>query len=412
MYASKIAAATLTSLLAAAVPAQAPSPEGTLPRAADLSLHDLLEQVLDQYPGYEQIEPRLNEAARLGNKADSLISGSPSIEVGYRTGEVGNNANLREYEAGLNLPLWRWGQRSASRVLADESSREARGFSLALRWQLAGALREALWRIELGEARRAEALRSKEISADLERAVRRRVELGDLPRSDLLQAEQDLLTSELRVVEMSSAYRGSVGAYEVLTGLETLPGNLDEPLSEKKRVSEDHPLLALSRARLDRARAEFELARETGSDTPSLFVGTISERGGDDESFEDSVGIALSYPIGGRHLRAEVATERVRLAEERAEHRSVRKNLEAAYREALTNLDRRRSELDLAKTRDELAARHLEMTRAAFDLGDIDLMDFLRIKNIAVDARTAAREKDVLWRKAIADFNQAVGELP
>jgi len=383
-----------------------------LVRSPDLTLTTLLDQVLENYPDYEQIQPRLEEARQLGKRADSLLAGGTKALVRYQTGEIGNNDNLREYEAGLELPLWRFGQRRASHDVAEEAHREAERFSRAVRWQVAGAIRTALWRIQLTESLHEEAHEAHETSTELMNTVRRRVELGDLAPGDLLQAEQDVLSNKIRVLSAESAYVDAAHAYEILTESSRLPTSFLEQPSQKNRIDENHPMLALSFARLNRSQAEYELAQQARSDSPLLFLGARSERGGDDNEFEDSVGLIFSYPLGSANLKAEMASSQVRVAAARGEHKSIRRMLETQFHDAKHDLEHVKREREAAMARNELASQHLEMSRIAFELGDIELMIFLRVKETAFTAKTLAREKEILWQNAIANYNQAVGEIP
>jgi len=381
-------------------------------RVPDLTLAGLLDQVLESYPDYEQIQARMDEAQQLGKKAGSLLSGGSTALVRYQTGEIGNNDNLKEYEAGLLLSLWRFGERRASRDVAEEAEKEAERFSRAVRWQLAGAVRTALWQIELGETLHEEANEAHQTSLELLNTVRRRVELGGLAPGDLLQAEQNVLTSEMRVLSAEAANVDAVHAYEILTEFSQMPASFMEQPSKKIEIDEDHPMLTLSSARLNRSKAEYELTRQAGSDSPQLFVGARSERGGNDAEFEDSVGLIFTYPFGSADLRADVAASQVEVAEARSEHKSIRRLLDTQFHEAKHDLDLLSRERKVAAARNELAQKHLEMSRTAFELGDIELMRFLLVKEIAFNARTLAREKEVLWQNAIASYNQAVGEVP
>jgi len=357
-------------------------------RVPDLTLAGLLDQVLESYPDYEQIQARMDEAQQLGKKAGSLLSGGSTALVRYQTGEIGNNDNLKEYEAGLLLSLWRFGERRASRDVAEEAEKEAERFSRAVRWQLAGAVRTALWQIELGETLHEEAHEAHQTSLELLNTVRRRVELGGLAPGDLLQAEQNVLTSEMRVLSAEAANVDAVHAYEILTEFSQMPASFMEQPSK------------------------YELTRQAGSDSPQLFVGARSERGGNDAEFEDSVGLIFTYPFGSADLRADVAASQVEVAEARSEHKSIRRLLDTQFHEAKHDLDLLSRERKVAAARNELAQKHLEMSRTAFELGDIELMRFLLVKEIAFNARTLAREKEVLWQNAIASYNQAVGEVP
>lgn len=392
-----------------AMPADAPE----LQRAEQLTLNRLLDEVLERFPVYAELPARLEEAARFDAKAGSLLSDAMSLELRYQTGRIGNNDNLKEYEAGVEFPLWRFGERRASKQVAREMELAADRFAGWVRWQLAGVLRSSLWRVELTANRVQQAEKADHISADLSNSIERQVGLGILPRSDLLQAKQDKLNSEIRLIEAQVEHANAVRAYRVITGQAVRPADIRESRSTKSGIDEQHPALAYSAAQLARANAEYRLERQSGTSNPALLLGARSERGGDDASYEDSVGISVSYPFGfGAHANAEVAAAGTRAAEARAAHRAQLQALDVAVHDAAETLAGAERELRLAREMNELAQQHLSMSLKALELGEIDLMTFLLIKESAYDAELGASEKEIAWQSAIAEFNQAVGELP
>ena len=382
-------------------------------RSGQLTLGSLVDAVLEKYPVYEELPARLEEAAQYDEKASSFFADAASLQLRYQTGQIGNNDNLREYEAGVSLPLWRFGERKASRQVARGIELEANSYAALVRWELAGALRASLWRIELTADRVAKTVKAAEVSTDLLRGIERRVELGALPRSDLLQAKQDKLNSEIRLISARIEYANAARAYQIITEQNVIPNEFIEARSTIAGVDENHPALVFSTARLERASAENQLQLESGTDNPSLLLGVRSERGGDDLSFEDSVGVSFSYPFGfGSHVNSQRAAASVEAAAVRAEHRERRRQLEVIFHDAEQNLVGAEQEFHLAKQKNDLAQQHLAMSVRAFELGELNILPFLLIKEAAFAAEMEASGKEIEWRSAIAQYNQAVGELP
>jgi len=403
-------------LFVSAALAQTQPDQVQIQRSDQLTLATLVDDVLESYPVYEELPARLEEAAQYDEKASSLFADAASLQLSYQTGQIGLNDNsldLREYEAGISLPLWRFGERKASRQVARGIELEANTYAPLVRWELAGVLRTSLWRIELTADRVAKTQKATEVSAELLRGIERRVELGALPLSDLLQAKQDKLNSEIRLSSARVEYANAVRAYQIITEQKEIPADFVEAQSAKTGVDELHPALAHSAARLDRASAENLLQQESGTDNPSLLLGVRSERGGEDTFFEDSVGVSFSYPFGfGGHVKAERAAAGVRAATVRSEHRERRRQLSALFHNAEQNLVGAEREFHLARQKNELAQQHLVMSVRAFELGEMNILPFLLIKESAFAAEMEASGKEIQWRSAIAQYNQAVGELP
>ncbi len=413
MIESKIAVTINLCLFVSAALAQIQTDQVEIKRSDELALTELVDDVLERYPVYEELPARLEEAAKFDKKASSLVADSTNLVVRYQTGQIGNNNNLREYEAGVEFSLWRFGERKASQQVAHGMELEANTFAALVRWELAGVLRTALWRIALTADRVAKTEDAAEVSVDLLRSIERRVDLGSLPRSDLLQAKQDKLNSEIRLSTAQIEYANAVRAYRIITDQNVIPADFSENRSTKNSIEEQHPALVHSAARLERASAEFRLTQESGTGNPALMLGMRSERAATDPSFEDSVGVSFSYPLGfGAHVNAERAAAGVRAAEVRAKYRKLRQQLETSFHNAEQNLAGAEREYHLTRQKSELAQQHLSMSLRALELGEMNLMAFLLIKEAAFDADMDASTKEFQWRIAIAEYNQAVGELP
>jgi len=404
--------ASLCLFLSVTLAQMQPEPE-QIHRSDQLTLSLLIDEVLEKYPVYEELPARLAEAEQYDDKAGSLFSDALSLSFRYQTGRIGNNDNLREYEAGVQVPLWRFGERKASRQVATGIELEANTFAALIRWELAGVLRAALWRIALTADRVAKTEKHTEVSADLLRGIQRRVDLGALPRSDLLQAKQDKLNSEIRLSTAQIEYANAIRAYRIITEQNVMPVHFIEVRSAKTGIDELHPALIHSAARLDRAGAEFRLQQESGTDNPFQLFGVRSERGGDDPSAEESVGVFFNYPLSfGAHVNAERATAGVQAATVRAEHRTRWRDLETMSHDAERHLIGAEREYHLAFQKSELAQQHLAMSVTALELGEMHLQAFLLIKESAFAAEMDASGKEIQWRTAIANYNQAVGETP
>ena len=393
--------------------AQAQVDQVQIQSSDQLTLSALIDAVLERYPVYEELPARLEEAEQYDAKAGSLFSNTPSLQFRYQTGKIGNNDNLREYEGGISFPLWRFGQRKANRQVANGIENEANSYADLVRWELSGVLRTALWRIALTADRVAKTEKGTEVSVDLLRGVERRVELGALARSDLLQAKQDKLNSEIRLSSAQIDYANAIRAYQIITEQNVIPTNIEEVRSVITGVNEQHPALIYSAAQLERATAEYQLQQQSGTGNPSLLLGARSERGGNDVSAEESVGISFSYPFGfGGHVNAQRAAANINASSVRGQHRMRRRELATIAHDAERNLIGAEREHRLAKQKNELAQQHLKMSIRALDLGEMNLQAFLLIKEAAFNAEMEASGKEIEWKSAIAQYNQAVGETP
>ena len=117
-----------------------------------VNLRATLDQAWGTSPQAQTLEAKRAENDAQTLAANSLLPGAPAIILGHRGDQLTNHAGLNEWEAGIALPIWLPGQRDArqSHALVGKSSLEAS--IRALRLNLAGELREAIWQVRQTQA--------------------------------------------------------------------------------------------------------------------------------------------------------------------------------------------------------------------------------------------------------------------
>lgn len=372
----------------------------------------VLDRAVESYPRFVELEARAREADALTRRSRSLFAGRPTLMLGYRSDDPLDDFGLAEYDVALGLPLWRFGERRAAGRTGASAVGEAEAAVAALRWEVAGLLQQILWDIEHAANELEVAADSVAIAEDIERVARRRHAVGDLPLEDTLLAEGVVLERRAALLEREAGLVDAEFAYELLTGLRTRPPARAEPLVEPYVISESHPLLSLAAATAERARAELALVARGAKGSPQLTIGPRRQRDPMTDFYTDSVGVEVAVPIGGRaHVAGEVAAAQRRVAEAQAERAAVERQLHAELHEALHRLRTAERALELAARRADIAARHREMGRVAFEQGEIDLVELLRRDETALLAARQARELDVRRGRAISAVNHALGKL-
>ena len=86
--------------------------------------------------------------------------------------------------------------------------------------------------------------------------------------------------------------------------------------------------------------------------------------------------------------------------------------LTASMHEVEHNLEVGSMQLDVLTKQNVIAQQNLNISRKAFQLGELDLSDLLRIQTQTFNTERSLKNQQVqgLWN--IARYNQAVGELP
>jgi cobalt-zinc-cadmium efflux system outer membrane protein len=418
--ASRVAALTracailLLLTLPAMAPAQIPGHDhAPLPVRDDASLAGTVALALENYPAAIGLDARSREAEAWRDKGRSWLADRPSLGFRYQSDEWGPNERLREYEAGISLPLWNPGARGAVQGLGDALGLASVAAQEAVRWEVAGHLRDRLWRIALARNEHELAEYALEISTRLAETVARRHELGDVALADVLLAQAARLDAQERHIETESALLDAERAWRSVSGLDWRPRFAPESLSEVGDIRDTHPALALANARLESTESAVAVAEKTARTGSTLTVGPRRERPAFGETFDDSIGISLNVPFGGTaHRRVEITAATRVAAEARSQRAELFRALTLALHEAAHELGVIAENLEAATERRSLAERYRQMAASGYEKGEIDLVDLLRSQANEVEARRQVTRLLIERNRQTALYNQAVGELP
>lgn len=379
-----------------------------------LNLAQLVEQTLDKYPDRLINEAMLQHAEALQTRGDSWFAGSHSLSLDYSDDHVADDRGFRQASAKLEFTVWNWGQRSAAQNLAEQAHDSALKQSAAVRLEVAGLVREALWDIALTENRLHQARFNAEISQRLLDKVKKRVELGDLARSDLLLAESEHLQNRSLLTQAEAETMHSRKSFTSLTQTTHLPGDYKELLSPLQAIPDHHPLLEAANALIARKQASIEWAKSTDTiNQPKVNFSANSGRDQRGMGDSQSAAIGVVIPFGHSTYDApEIAAAHLELNQALAQREHLQRQLEKNLHEAEHGLEVTREELKIAKQMQAIAEQHLKMSEISFNAGEINLLDLLKIQSRNLDALRNAREQEVKLQRNIALYNQAVGVMP
>jgi cobalt-zinc-cadmium efflux system outer membrane protein len=378
-----------------------------------LTLGDTIDAAVAAYPGFLVLNARRNEADAWNKRGDSWLAGRPSLMLRYQSDRWGSAAGLDEYEAGIGMPLWSWGGRSAVQTFGEALSAESEAAGNALRWEVAGLVRMALWNVALADNDHEIAEQALDTAEHMARLVERRHELGDVALSDVLLARSSYLESQTALIEANSALLDAERAYRSITGLDRRPDFVPETLSDAGDIAPGHPALALSDAAVARAEADVEVAENTAGTGANVMIGSRRERPAFGTELDDSIGVTVNVPFGGSsHRNTEIsAAARTASAAKAARNQQLRE-LTLALHEAAHGLNVVHENLAAASERLELAQRHQAMGEIAYEKGEIELIDLLKIQTTTIAARRQVTRLVIDEKRQTALYNQAVGQLP
>ena len=377
-----------------------------------VSLRAALDQAWEKSPQAQTLEAKRAESDAQGVAANSLLPGAPAIILGHRNDQLSNNAGVREWEAGIALPLWLPGQRDARQRQAKAGRVSLEADILALRLRLAGELREAIWQVRQVEAQirldEARAQTAKKLAED----VAKRVRAGELAKTDLNLAQNEWRTAQAAVLQNRNRLLQAQQAYATLTGTSVLPDDSAES-AQSKPLSDDHPLMEEARLAIEVAQAQVRVVSQSRRDNPELELSTRRERGSLNDPYASTVALALRLPLAtnARNLPLTSAAQTA-LTRAQSEYTRARLTLEYQLQQAVQALQAADQLLDLARQQRAAAWENLDLIQKSFSLGESDLFTLLRARTAAFEAEQAHNQQEIAQALSRARLNQAQGVLP
>jgi hypothetical protein len=101
-----------------------------------LSLKQVVDATFENYPQGAIISALRDEASALNRRTNSLIAGYPMIYLQWIDDRVFSDRGQVEVQTGYQIPFWMWGQRDASRAVANEAEKSAGLFGQALKHEV------------------------------------------------------------------------------------------------------------------------------------------------------------------------------------------------------------------------------------------------------------------------------------
>jgi outer membrane protein TolC len=379
---------------------------------AALSLAKVVDLTLEKYPDASWLKSLEEEAAAIAQRGDSWTAGAS--QAGLRFQEA-TSGTLHYIDGLVQVPLWNLGQRDAEQKTAQLAESNALSQADAVKLRVAGLIRAALWNMELANLTYEQAKTELGITDQLLAKVRRRVELGDLPRADFLLAQTESLQKRSVVTQAEAELMHARKRYAGITQMTKIPKDYQEKLVGLTEIQQSHPALAAINSQIERKQAELGAIKLVGSGQTNVAVGINSDRFTNDprSNQTESFNIGVTVPFGGSaHFAPQVAAINVELNKLIAEREQMNRDLEQAHHEAEHSLEVNRAELGIANELKQVAEEHLKMTHLSFSVGEIDLMDLLKIQSRTQQAVLNAKQRAIMLQRDIALYNQAVGVMP
>jgi outer membrane protein, heavy metal efflux system len=418
MFVSNLITKALTVLLliatvAAAEPKPTVAHEDPIEIDKSLTLSKVVDLTMEKFPDAAWLNSLEKEAVAIKQRGESWTAGAS--QAGLRFQEA-TSGTLHYIDATVQVPLWNLGQRDAEQERGIKAENSADLQSAATKLRIAGLVRAALWDMELQKIRYEQARAEINVFEQLLAKVERRVELGDLPRADVLLAQSELLQKLSTLTQAEAELMHARKRYSSITQLTKIPATYQEKLVALKNLELNHPVFVAINSQIERKQTEIKALKLVGSGQTNLTVGVNSDRASNRDprtNDTESFNIGVNIPFGGsEHLQPHVAALNVELNRLIADREQLYRDLELAHHEAEHNLEVNEAELEIANELKRVAEEHLGMMQLSFSVGEINLMDLLKTQSRTQQAILSAKERATMLERDIALYNQAVGVLP
>ncbi len=378
----------------------------TLPKVVDLTL--------EKFPELAWLNSLEEEAVAITQRSKSWTAGASQTSYSFQEAATGANGGKLHYiNAGVQVPLWNIGQSDAEQAVGEQAKTSAKTQTIATKLRVAGLVRGALWDIDLQKIRYEQAQSEIKVYEQLHEKIGRRVELGDLPRSDALLAQTELLQKRSTLIQAEAELMHARKRYASITQMTKVPKDYHEKLVDLKEIEQNHPALVAINSQINRKQAELDAMRAIGSGQTNVLAGVNGDMGDTASNHTASFNIGVTMPFGGSdHLAPQLAAINVELNKLIAQREQLFRDLKQAHHEAEHNLEVNRAELENANELKSATENLLNMSNTAFSVGEINLMDLLKIQSKAQQAILNAKERAVMLERDIALYNQAVGVMP
>jgi len=398
------------AMLLALLPALAMLP----PAAGALTLAEIVTAATERHPRRGESEALRTVAEGYRRQADSLVGGDPSLDLGAAGDRFGSDFGYEEYVAGISVPVWLPGQRKARQRVAEQIGVEAGLRRTLLRWQITGEVLERGWALRIAEAEAAQAAKQWEAAIALEKDIAHRFEAGELTRNDLLLARQDVVDTEAAFRAAENQVVQARLAWSSLTGMETLPDDLDAFAHRHFEATlETHPQRLAANAIVETARARRDDAQARRRAHPSVGLYAKHDRGIRGDAYTDSLGVALNLPFGSRRQAAPaIAEAEAELQRRRADAALVERELRLALDQAAQAVARSKRQLALAQKKHGYAQDRLHLAQRAFELGEMGLYQLLLARQQAARAERELELRQLETLRDLAKQHHALGVIP
>lgn len=383
-------------------------------KPAGPSLREAVEAAWLLDPVSRTAQSRQKEISAKQKIASSWMAGAPSIALAHRTDFLSANSGLREYEAELDIPLWRHGVQSALQQQNTAEEALMQPAALTAKLKIASALRDLVADYALAQVEHDLALRKITESEQLAADINRRLKAGDVARLDALHAQAFVVLAQGQAASAIANKQRLLAQWKTATGLAAIaePERTLAAANEAALVDQ-HPSLGAARAQLQLAQAKQRFALTDRSDPLELALGLTRQQSAFGVAAQSNLRIALRIPLGNDNRNASrIAGAQTELDLAQAELDATSRTVEHDIAIARAGLIAAQNQLQTSRERASLVQQAQALINQAYKLGERDLQARLRADSERYEADLASTRAQLDEGRAAAKLSQALGLLP
>lgn len=387
----------------------------SLARSDQIDAQTVMQAALDAAPEKALTASAADQAVAYRSLGQRWIVGAPSLEASVINDSLLSDVGQRELEAGVQVQLWRPGERRDAVQRGSAYNQRAQAWQSWYQLMIAGRVRESLAALAWADMAKANAMRAQQDASRLLNTTRQLQQAGSAAEMDVLQAESLLLAADRQVLDADAMVVDAEREYQILTGGLTMrPAQAHrEQQHGAEEISSSHPLIRLLQADLLISEAAIATAERQARGSPSVQFGVRRERGAFAQPYVESIGVSVSIPLNSRRVVG-ASTSDARSSRTEAEVALLRqmRDLTQQLHEVEHQLHTLEQTLPLSERDRDLSRRQMQMAETAFASGEVDMTYVIRTMQ---QARTADSEFNQLQQQQqhlISQYNQIIGVLP
>ncbi|GBQ70782.1 cobalt/zinc/cadmium resistance heavy metal efflux p ump protein CzcC [Ameyamaea chiangmaiensis NBRC 103196] len=382
------------------------------------SLHDAIVQAWAIDPSARSAAVDAQAAHRTASALESWFPGGPVLSGDYLDDHfIGSKLGYTTYQGAISVPLWLPGQGTANvrNALADEAV--ARAHIKVERLLTAVRVLDLASTATLLDREIDNLRTTRDLLDSLARSSHAALASGEIATTDheaVIGEREDI---EGQIAERSQRLETTRAEIETLTGQDSVPDlmAIDSRLlaTSGARLNPDHdPRLEMARATARQAQASFNVARRSYMPNPQVGV-EVLRQAQYGSPWDTQVGVQFQVPLPSEARNTPMVMKEVRA-------------MGAADRDA--ELARRKVTVEYRQTRSQLGTaleilRHARATQTALDdrashlerawqVGETPVIEYLRARRAALEARQRATQADVIWHAALVRMVLMAGGTP